>query len=224
VAANAWLAKGDTRRGIEHLRRVVRLEPGDPASALRLGKLLLRNQRLGEATEVAERLAARYPAMSEVLALQGACYRQHPPESEKARRAEGAFVRALELDPLNGEAHAGLGLHQLVQGRPGPAVRYLEAAQLLNVRDVSLPFNLGRAYRALGRAREAAKAEAEFAARSRVETELMALEKRLATSPTDAITLNRLIELSSRINDPERAARYRRWAGVADTSAEGNAP
>jgi len=217
TAANAWLAKGDSRRGIEYLRRVVLMEPEHPAVALRLGRLLLRNQRLSEATEAADQLVRRYPGMSEALSLQGACYRQHPPGSVQATSAESTLLRALQLDPLNGEAHAALGLLQAADGRPGDACRYLEAARLLKVRDLAVLFNLGKGYRSLGRLAEAGKVEAEFARRSSQETEIAALEKRLAVSPRDRETLARLIQLTSEADDPERRDRYLRLAGDSAT-------
>lgn len=212
TAANAWLARGDTRRGITYLRRVAVLDPGNPSHRLRLGKLLLRAQRIAEATAVASQLVNRYPGWSAAVGLLGDCYAEAAPLSDEGRRAEPTLVRAVQLDPLNADAQAALGRLVLRRGRTPEAVKYLEAARELGATDLSIAFNLGRAYRQLGRPADAAQAEKEFTRRSRVENELGELEKRLATSPRDAGVLARLLQLSRELGDPARVARYQRLA------------
>jgi len=220
TAANAWLARGDTRRGIEHLRQAADLDRRSPSMRLRLGRLLLRSQRIAEATTVASQLVERYPGWSATVVLLGECYAQQAPGSQEGRLAEPTLRQAVQLDPLNGEAHAEIGRLLISQGRPEAAVRHLLAARELGVTDLSVVFNLGRAYRSLGQAAAADRAEAEFRWRRKRESELGALEKQLAASPQDAVVLARLTRLARELGDQERLARYRRLTARTPTGSK----
>lgn len=210
AAANAWLARGDDRRGIRYLQRAAALDPGTPAHRVRMVRLLLRSQRLPEAIRTASELSRKYPGSSAAWGVLGECYAQCPPDSPEGRQAAAVLLQAVRLDPLNGAAHASLGRLLVTRGMPGAALPHLEAARELGSSDVSLLFNLGRAYRATGRVAEASRVEAEFQRLNAIESELAALEKRLAVNPDEPGALERLLRLAEALHDPGRRERYRR--------------
>ena len=212
VAGNAWLDQGDVKRGLEHLRRAVRLNPSDVALTLQLIRFLLEGQQLEEATRTAAELTRRYPGYAQGYTLLATCYQLYPPGSPQARDLQPTLERALLLDPTNGLAQAQLGHVLLAAGDTQKAVRHLEVARLLNSRRTSTFFDLGLAYARLGRTAEAEKARAEFRRRSTLENDLAALEKRLALEPGSTKDLERLKALATALGEPERARRFLRQA------------
>lgn len=75
-------------------------------------------------------------------------------------RAEGAYRKAIELNPQKGEAYASLGALYLTQGRAKEAVSNLRKATSLEPKIAVMHANLALAYAALG---EKELSESEFA-------------------------------------------------------------
>src|SRR5205823_3214480 len=81
VAGNAWISKGDLRRGLGYLRSAVRLNPADVPLTLHFARTLLDAQQLDEAAGVAQELTRRYPGFAEGYVLLATCYGGYPPGS-----------------------------------------------------------------------------------------------------------------------------------------------
>ncbi|HET6204330.1 MAG TPA: tetratricopeptide repeat protein [Planctomycetota bacterium] len=106
-------------------REIVKLDPGDPAGALGLGRLLERAFRLEEAWD-------HYRSMAEGPFKQRAAPHARlgtlAARLDLPERAEEEFREALRLEPTVPEAHAGFGEFLLADGRVEEALPECESA------------------------------------------------------------------------------------------------
>jgi tetratricopeptide (TPR) repeat protein len=214
VAGNAWIERGDLRRGVDHLRAAVRLNPADVPLALHLTRSLLEAQQVEEAAQAAEGLTRRYPGHAAGYVLLGVVYQLYPPASPQGRSVRAVLERAVRLDPTNALAQAQLGHVLLNVGEPAAAVRYLQAARYLNPAKSSTLFDLSRAYAATGRPAQAERLARTYRQRSALENEVAMAEKRLVVQPAEVTTMLRLATLHEALGEAATAARYRHQAAA----------
>jgi tetratricopeptide (TPR) repeat protein len=79
-------------------------------------------------------------------------------EATAPEEASAAYVKVLELDPDNADAHLNLGRLQHEAGDVEAAERHYRAASEANPGDATAAFNLGVALQDLGRAKDAVEA------------------------------------------------------------------
>jgi 4-amino-4-deoxy-L-arabinose transferase-like glycosyltransferase len=127
--AFAFAARGETERGIEVLRRSLETERDDGSISEALGRLLLEQDRFGDAVEQFEiaRVRGRFTAgVPEVYALVGLG------QADAARRT-GAELADRELSPtMRAELFGGLALAELALGDRARATERLRAAEALD--------------------------------------------------------------------------------------------
>jgi protein O-GlcNAc transferase len=130
--------------------------PGSLEVMIALGDLTRRQSRLEEALAYYARAAEIAPHDYDVLYGIGVCrsYRQ------EYAPAIQSFREALRADPSSAPAHLALGHALLQSSQAAAAIPELEAAARLEPRMLQAQYLLGRAYRLLGRTRDA---EATFA-------------------------------------------------------------
>ena len=125
-ASEAFLQAGDRQRCIHALRRMKVLNPNDVAVLLKLGKLYLEMDRLGEAEPELRGVLRQCLNHEEALMLLGqVCHRK-----SQSRDACLAFNRLISLNPECWEAHHRLAQVLHSQGMAGEAISsYLVAGE-----------------------------------------------------------------------------------------------
>jgi tetratricopeptide (TPR) repeat protein len=125
-AAEGFLHKGERERACDALRRMKVLNPTDVSVLLRLGKLYLELERLGEAEQELRGVLRQTLNHEEALMLLGqVCQRKG-----QSRDACLAFQRLLSLNPESWEAHEHLAQVMQSQGLQTDAMQnYLLAAE-----------------------------------------------------------------------------------------------
>lgn len=186
TAADALIAVGDSRRGVDFLYRAVAVRPDDSQLRLDLQQQLLGAQRLREATEVALEITRRHPQLAQGYAVLGLCYQFYPPGTPEARTAPGVLARAIDLDPRNVVGHAQLGHHYLMRGEVARALLHLEAAHKLQPVRASVLFDLSRAYRKVGRRMEANAMLQRFRRVSDLQARITGISKRRVHEPDNS--------------------------------------
>jgi tetratricopeptide (TPR) repeat protein len=152
VAGLAEHATGQTRRGITHLKRAAKLEPGALAIALNLGTMLLAAGDSEAARAELERADTLQPGNAEVLAQLGiAQVRTGDPEA-----ATRTLQAALAARPDNPEAAFWLGTAWSRQGEFDAAERAYRDAIRLAPAHVPAHRQLGNMLTKIGRFADAA--------------------------------------------------------------------
>ncbi len=133
------LAQGALESALEHLDLAIPLGSGERAEALPARDLTSAHYHKGE---VLRRLSLR-PGAS---------------RSELSARAQGAFAKALAIDPRHGRAHLSAGLTLLLAGDASTfaqAIAHLEQATALRPEMPEAWYGLARAYAITGRMADA---------------------------------------------------------------------
>lgn len=152
VAGLAEHANGQTRRGITHLKRAAKLEPGALAIALNLGTMLRSVGDFAAAIAELERAKAMQPGNMEVLGQLGMALVQ-------ADQPEPAIVNlqaAMAGSPENAELAFWLGTACSKVGDHAAAERAYQSAIRLNPAHVSAHRQLGNMLTKIGRFADAA--------------------------------------------------------------------
>ncbi|MGH8034847.1 MAG: tetratricopeptide repeat protein, partial [Lysobacterales bacterium] len=153
---------------------------------------LLRSGATRSALELLNRLESSHPGQVEALALRGAALSKLGKDEE----AEQALRKAAELQPKSKRAagdHAGV---LLKLGRPDEALAVLvdqlppAETQARGPEDAAFNFNLGRAYKACGRAADA----------------VLPLQQTLVVKPRHYAALVTLGDVYKALGDPQQAA------------------
>lgn len=180
VAGVAEHANGQTRRGITHLKRAVKLEPGAFGIALNLGTMLRAVGDFQAAVAELERANAIQPGNAEVLAQFGMALVQAdqperatdmlraaiagmPGNAEAAfwlgtawsrlgdhKAAESAYRSAIRLNPAHVSAHRQLGNMLTKIGRFADAIAVNESALKLSPGDGAVIYDLAHALASSG--------------------------------------------------------------------------
>jgi len=119
-----------------------------------MGNLYLQQDDLDNAVIYQEKSCSLHPDYRNLVSL-GMTYHLLERDSE----AEGAYRKAVELDPGKGEAYASLGALYLGQGRIDEALSYLKKASEAEAKIAVIHANLAVAYAAKG---EMDLSDAEF--------------------------------------------------------------
>lgn len=146
-----------TRQAIQSYSRALELDPGSAKAHLGLGvaQRLAGNTR--QAGETFERGIRQFPGDASFYQEFGLLLAKAGDSGDEAARTRSAALlrKALDLDASLVEPHFQLGQLALAQGNPEEAARHFESAVQLAPRESRLRYGLVRAYRRLGRQRQA---------------------------------------------------------------------
>jgi tetratricopeptide (TPR) repeat protein len=152
LEARALAGTGRPAEGIALLREVVSADTADPSAYLTLADLLSENGRTGDADEVLDQAAARFPDDVSVSFQRGALYER----SRQYARAEDAFRAVLARDPTHAQALNFLGYMLADRGeRLEEAVSLIDRALAIDPDNGSYLDSLGWAYFKLRRHEDA---------------------------------------------------------------------
>lgn len=142
AAGEASLRKGDWASAQKSFDEALRQRPKDPKLVLLIAQEWVKYGRWREAKRVLERAADARPT-SEIYTQLAVCYHN----LDDLKRAEQAYLKALELDPRNPLALNNLGYMWADQGRNlQQAIRMLEEANRLTPDQPYIMDSLGWAY------------------------------------------------------------------------------
>lgn len=142
AAGQSSLRKGDWEAARRSFDQALRQRPKDPKLALLVAQEWTKYGRWREALRVLERAAHAVPN-ADIYTQMGACYHN----LNDVKRAEQAYLKALELNPRNPLALNNLGYLWADQGRNLPqAIRMLEEANRLAPNQAFIMDSLGWAY------------------------------------------------------------------------------
>ncbi len=154
VHYNLAVALTETGRGdeaVEHLRKVLAIDPQHPQANANLGVALARKGNVDEALPLLEKAAELAPLdVKNLTNLAGAL-------AEKGRAAEAVrrCRQALVIDPEYHEAHNTLAVALVTTGEPDEAIPHFEKALAADPDSVEIHYNLGRVLLTRKRAAEA---------------------------------------------------------------------
>ncbi|WP_207462748.1 tetratricopeptide repeat protein [Azospirillum sp. SYSU D00513] len=148
------LVRGDLAEAGLHLKKALRLNPGDPQTLTNQGVLLRESGRPAEAAAVLRQALRHRPDGVETLANLGVALT----ETGELEEAVSCLERVLSARPDHLAAAFNLGVALERQDRLEEAVARYEAVLRLDPRHTGALVNLGRALSDLGRGREALQA------------------------------------------------------------------
>lgn len=157
IRAEIAQSRAQHPESVKEMRAALALAPGDPAVETALAEALLRAHDLKEAVPLLERLNRAHPGDASLLLMLGDALVEEQqldraiPVLEQAARAPGALPHA----------PASLGRAYVLAGRYEASVPFLEAAAATD-EDGDVHYQLARAYQALLRPADAAKAMAVY--------------------------------------------------------------
>ncbi|RPI23909.1 MAG: tetratricopeptide repeat protein [Acidobacteria bacterium] len=161
---NALMDNQDYREAVPVFTKYLELKPGDAGGELMLGEALRGSGQDEQARVHLEKAIAINPGVAEpyyhlgMLAFTAA----------EDQRAEQLFMETLNRKADHGPACLALGRLHLRRREPQKAVEWLEKARAFVASDPNVPFQLSRAYAALG---EKAKAQQALAVYARLNAE-----------------------------------------------------
>ena len=144
------------------MREAVTLAPGDPAIAIALAEALLHAHDLKEAIPLMERLNRERPGDSSLLLMLGDAL----VKDQQLDRAIPMLEQAAKAPDALPHAPASLGRAYVQAGRYEESLPFLQTATRTD-EDGDVHYQLARAYQALERPAEAAKAMAIYQQRKR---------------------------------------------------------
>ena len=153
------LAAGDYANAASHLKKACELRPDDSTAQYELGQALEKSGDHAGARDALEASLKLQPSQMPARLLLGRVYLQ----LKDAKNAEDQFEAAQLVDSNNVEARLGLDEAQVQQSKFSAALPDLEALSKENPPNVEALRTLAKAYRGLGRARDAQQAEARAA-------------------------------------------------------------
>jgi tetratricopeptide (TPR) repeat protein len=176
---------GEKPRAVTYYRKLSQLQPDDPVLQYLYAESLSDTFAFREARPVLEHVIKLDPNHADAYALLGRGWIDDASVPDHAQRAEKAFQKSLELNPLNAEARLAYGQLLLRQNRPREAVVQLEEATRLMPNAVEAAYDLTRAYDRAGQAAQATAARRRFLGLRQVASRVQALEKRAAVTPAN---------------------------------------
>lgn len=154
------LAAGDYAEAAGHLNRAREVRPEDSTAAFEAGQALEKSGDFAGARDALEASLKLVPGQIQARILLGRIYLQ----LNDAKNAQDQFEAASLVDSSNTEARLGLAEAQIALSDFAGALPDLEAITRSDPGNVAALRLLGRAYRGLGRDKDAARAEASAAA------------------------------------------------------------
>ncbi len=149
------LAAGDFTKASAHLKRASELHPEDSTGAFELGQAMEKSGNWPGARDALEASLKLAPGQTSARLLLGQVYLQ----LKDAKNAEDEFEAALLVDSNNADARLGLAAAQIQQSNFKGAVPDLESVTKADPQNAAAWRLLARAYRGLGRQKEALRAE-----------------------------------------------------------------
>ncbi len=126
--AQASVAKGDNKKAVEYLRRVLEITPGYYDAALQLGNLYLTENRLAEAREqFLSQLNGKYPRGMAAAGLGCICSWQGD-----RKKATEYYLQAADLEPDNPVVLGNCGVYFREIDQPEQAVDFFRKALALD--------------------------------------------------------------------------------------------
>jgi choline-sulfatase len=154
------LAAGDFAKAAGHLKQAHQIRPEDSTAALELGQACEKSGDLPGARDALEASLKLVPSQISARLLLGRVYLR----LNDAKNAEDQFEAAQLVDSNNEEARLGLDEAQIQQSKFAEALSDLEAFAKSNPQNAAGLRLLARAYRGLGRERDAQRVEAQASA------------------------------------------------------------
>jgi choline-sulfatase len=149
------LAAGDFAKAAVHLKRACELRPYDSAAAFEWGQAAEKSGDWAGARDALESGLKQAPGQTAARLQLGRVYLQ----LKDAKKAEDQFEAALLVDSNSSEGRLGLAEAQILQSNFAGALPDLEAFTKAEPRNSAALRLLARAYRGLGRAQDAKRAE-----------------------------------------------------------------
>jgi choline-sulfatase len=154
------LAAGDFAKAAVHLKRACELRPDDSTAAFELGEALEKSGDWPGARDALESSLKLAPSQVSARLLLGHVYLQ----LKDAKNAADQFEASLLVDSNNSDGRLGLAEAQIQQSDFAGALPDLEAFTKSDPRSGAALRLLARAYRGLGRERDAKRVEEQAAA------------------------------------------------------------
>lgn len=151
------LAAGDFAKAAGHLKRAYELHPYDSAAAFEWGQAAEKSGDWAGARDALEAGLKLAPDQTSARLRLGRVYLQ----LKDPKKAADQFEAALLVDSNNSEGRLGLAEAQIQQSNFAGALPDLEALTKADPRNAAALRLLARAYRGLGRERDAKRAEAQ---------------------------------------------------------------
>ena len=149
------LAAGDFAKAALHLKRACELRPYDSTAAFEWGQAAEKSGDWAGARDALELGLKQAPGQTAARLQLGRVYLQ----LKDAKKAEDQFEAALLVDSNNSEGRLGLAEAQIQQSNFAGALPDLDALTKAEPRNAAALRLLARAYRGLGRERDAKRAE-----------------------------------------------------------------
>jgi choline-sulfatase len=153
------LAAGDFAQAAAHLKRVCELRPGDSSAAFELGEAMQKSGSWAGARDALEASLKVAPGQMRARVLLGHVYLQ----LKDGKNAEDQFEAALLVDSNDSDARLGVAEAQIQQSNFAGALPDLESFTKGDPQNAEGWRLLGRAYRGLGKERDAKRAEEQAA-------------------------------------------------------------
>ena len=147
LLGDAHAAMGQPAAAVADYERSLRLDESAPRVVYKLGFAHYRNGDVPGAIEALRKAVSLDNRMPQAHYLLGLCLRDRPPRNQ----AEGAFLKAIELEPTFAAAREELVTLYTDSGRPRQAIEQLEALSALEPTRPERLVSVGLAYARLGR-------------------------------------------------------------------------
>ena len=154
------LAAGDFAKAASHLKQAHQIRPEDSTAALELGQACEKSGDLPGARDALEASLKLVPSQISARLLLGRVYLR----LNDAKNAEDQFEAAQLVDSNNDDARLGLAEAEIQQSKFAEALPDLKAFAKSNPQNAAGLRLLARAYRGLGRERDAQQAESQASA------------------------------------------------------------
>ena len=146
--AGAYEKSGDLVKAAESFQRAAQIDPGDASSRLRLGQVLTKLKRTGEAVAALRESLRLDPELPEAHYALGIVFAQQAADPSSA---EASFREAIRLRPNDSPAHMNLATLLYGRGRQDEAAYHFEDALRFQPGYVLGHFNYGLMLEAAGR-------------------------------------------------------------------------
>jgi predicted Zn-dependent protease len=167
IRAEIAQSRAQHPESVKEMREALAMAPGDPAVEIALAEALLHAHDLKEAVPLLERLNRDRPGDASLLLMLGDAL----VEEQQLDRAIPVLERAARATDALPHAGASLGRAYVLAGRYEESLPFLQAAAATD-EDGDVHYQLARAYQALLRPAEAAKAMAVYQQRKAQEAPL----------------------------------------------------
>jgi len=180
IKAEIAQSRGQHPEAVKEIRAALELAPGDPTIETALADALLHAHDLRAAIQLLERLNRERPGDGSLLLMLGDAL----VDDRQLERAIPVLEQAVKASTALPHAPASLGKAYVLAGRYEESLPFLQAAATSDD-DGDVHYQLARAYQALQRPDEAAKAMAEYQKRRQNAAEPPTAAKEEALTPPE---------------------------------------